>query len=51
VRVAARRFIIGDQAEYNNGVEVQLILKGLAQLGSPLGELLERGILGYEDYD
>ncbi|MBA2492042.1 MAG: LPS assembly protein LptD [Gammaproteobacteria bacterium] len=51
VRIAARRFIIGDQAEYNNGVEVQLILKGLAQLGSPLGELLERGILGYEDYD
>jgi len=51
IRVAARRFIIGDQAEYNNGVEVQLILKGLAQLGSPLGELLERGILGYEDYD
>ncbi len=51
LRVAARRFIIGDQAEYNNGVEIQLVLKGLAQLGSPLGELLERGILGYEDYD
>ncbi len=51
LRVAARRFILGDEAEYNNSVEVQLVLKGLAQLGSPLGELLERGILGYEDYD
>jgi LPS-assembly protein len=55
LRVAGRRFIvddeIGDEAEYNNSIEVQLVLKGLTQLGSPLGELLERGILGYEAYD
>jgi LPS-assembly protein len=51
LRVAGRRFIIGDEAEYNNSIEVQLVLKGLAQLGSPLGEMLERGILGYRDYE
>jgi hypothetical protein len=49
--VAARRFIIGVDDEYNNSIEAQLVLKGLAQLGSPLGELLERGILGYQDDD
>jgi LPS-assembly protein len=51
LRVVARRFIIGDEAEYNNSIEVQLVLKGLAQLGSPLGDILQRGILGYEDYE
>ncbi len=51
LRVAARRFIIGVDDEYNNSIEAQLVLKGLAQLGSPLGELLERGILGYQDDD
>jgi LPS-assembly protein len=59
LRFAARRFVIGDEiggqisdeTRYNNSIEVQLVLKGLAQLGSPLGELLERGILGYRSYD
>jgi LPS-assembly protein len=57
LRFAGRRFIIGNESTfgnestYNNAIEVQLVLKGLAQLGSPLGQLLERGILGYQDYD
>ncbi len=50
-RVAGRRYLNDSEDEYNESIQAQLILKGLSQIGSPLGELLESGILGYEsDY-
>jgi len=46
---AARRFINDSLGDYNNSIEVQLTLKGLTSLGSPLTEQLQRNIRGYED--
>ena len=48
-RVAARRFTNDSVGDYNNSIEVQLTLKGLTSLGSPISEQLERSIRGYED--
>ena len=47
--VAARRFTNDSVGDYNNSIEVQLTLKGLTSLGSPLTEQLQRNIRGYED--
>ena len=51
VRLAGRRYNQNTDEDYNNSIEIQLVLKGLAQVGSPIGELLERGIRGYDDRD
>ncbi len=51
LRVAGRRYNQNTNEDYNNSIEVQLVLKGLGQIGSPIGELLERGILGYDARD
>ena len=49
LRFAARRFTNDSEGDYNNSIEIQLTLKGLTSLGSPLVEQLERSIRGYED--
>ncbi len=46
---AARRFTNDSAGDYNNSIEIQLTLKGLTSLGSPLTEQLQRNIRGYED--
>ncbi len=51
LRLAGRRYNQNTEEDYNNSIEVQLVLKGLGQIGSPIGELLERGIRGYDDRD
>jgi LPS-assembly protein len=50
-RLAGRRFNQNTDEDYNNSIELQLVLKGLGQIGSPIGELLERGIRGYDSRD
>ena len=51
IRLAGRRYNQNTDEDYNNSIELQLVLKGLTQIGSPIGELLERGIRGYDDRD
>jgi len=51
VRLVGRRYNQNADGDYNNSIEIQLVLKGLAQIGSQIGELLERGIRGYDDRD
>ena len=51
LRLAGRRYNQNTDEDYNNSIELQLVLKGLGQIGSPIGELLERGIRGYDDRD
>ncbi len=51
-RLVARRYLTaGEAREYNNAIYFQLILKGLAGLGTGLGDLLGESIRGYETYD
>ncbi len=49
LRFAVRRFITDDGGDHETNYHIQLVLKGLAPLGENVGELLEAGILGYED--
>ncbi len=51
LRLAGRRYSQNMNEDYNTSVEFQLVLKGLGQIGSPLGELLKRGVRGYDDKD
>ena len=51
LRLAGRRYSQNTDEDYNNSIELQLVLKGLGQIGAPLGELLERGVRGYDDRD
>jgi len=51
LRLAGRRYNRNTDQDYNNSIELQLVLKGLGQIGSPIGELLERGIRGYDARD
>jgi LPS-assembly protein len=51
LRLAGRRFNQNTDEDYNNSIELQLVLKGLGQIGSPIGELLERGIRGFDSRD
>lgn len=51
LRLAGRRFRQDTDANFNNSIELQLVLKGLGQIGSSVGEYLERGIRGYDDRD
>ncbi len=50
-RIAARRYNKNADEDYNNCIQIQLVLKGLGQIGSNLGELLEQGVRGYDDRD
>ncbi len=50
-RVVGRRFNRNTDQDYNNSIQLQLVLKGLGQIGSPIGELLERSIRDYDDRD
>ena len=50
-RIAARRYNKNADEDYNNSIQIQLVLKGLGQIGSNLGELLEQGVRGYDDRD
>lgn len=49
LRFAVRRFITDDGSDHETNYHIQLVLKGLAPLGENVGELLEAGVLGYED--
>ncbi|QMU61645.1 MAG: LPS assembly protein LptD [Gammaproteobacteria bacterium] len=51
LRLAGRRYNQNTDEDYNNSIELQLVLKDLGQIGSPIGELLERGIRGYDARD
>ena len=51
LRLAGRRYNQNTDEDYNNTIELQLVLKGLGQIGSQIGELLERGIRGYDARD
>jgi LPS-assembly protein len=46
-RVLGRHYVRNREGEKNNGIYIELELKGLATLGRKSGELLERAILGY----
>ena len=52
-RTLVREYIVNDSDETDNSIYLQLALKGLGNIGSDPGSLLESGILGYresEDY-
>ena len=51
LRLVGRRYNQNTDEDYNNSIELQLVLKGLGQIGSPIGQLLERGIRGYDSRD
>lgn len=49
----ARNYAVDDDAdriETNNAIYVQLILKGLGDIGENIDDLLENGILGYQSH-
>lgn len=46
-RVLGRHYVRNREGEKNNGIYLELELKGLATLGRKSGELLQRAILGY----
>jgi LPS-assembly protein len=46
-RGMVRRYIRNVQGDFNNGIWLELELKGLGNLGRKSGHLLERAILGY----
>jgi LPS-assembly protein len=47
IRLLGRHYVRNREGEKNNGIYLELELKGLATLGRKSGELLERAILGY----
>ena len=49
IRTIARRFLRNDEGEYNNGLFLQLELKGLAGIGNRADEFLDRSIPGYRN--
>ena len=48
LRLVYRRYLATRTGEYDTAIAVQLILKGLTNVGDPADRMLERGILGYE---
>jgi LPS-assembly protein len=48
LRLVWRRYLATREGEYDTAIAVQLVLKGLTNVGDPADRLLERGILGYE---
>ena len=51
LRLVGRRFNQNIDGDYNNSIQLQLVLKGLGQIGSPIDDLLEQNIRGYDDRD
>lgn len=49
-QIVSRRYALGDGGEYNNGIYMQLILKGLSSQGSA-SDLLRTSITGYKPSD
>ncbi len=47
LRLVSRRFISTRDGTRDSSFSLQLVLKGMASVGSPTDKLLERGILGY----
>ncbi len=50
-RIVARRFVTATPGDYNSGVFIQLVLKGLGGVGNEPNALLEQTIPGYKTYD
>jgi LPS-assembly protein len=48
IRMVFRRYVASRTGESDTAFAVQLILKGLTNVGDPADRMLERGILGYE---
>ena len=48
LRLVYRRYLASRTGESDTAIALQLILKGLTNVGDPADRLLERGILGYE---
>ncbi len=48
LRLVYRRYLASRTGEYDTAIALQLVLKGLTNVGDPADRLLERGILGYE---
>ncbi len=48
LRVVYRRYLASRTGESDTAIALQLVLKGLTNVGDPADRLLERGILGYE---
>jgi LPS-assembly protein len=48
LRLVTRRHISRNTGEADTSVSIQLILKGLTNIGDPADRLLEHGILGYQ---
>ncbi len=50
VRVLSQRFLVDSvKEEYDESVSLQLELKGLSAIGHDIRQILERGILGYDE--
>jgi len=49
LRFAARRYISDEGLDHDSNLYLELVLKGLANLGQDYGALLENAILGYRD--
>ncbi|MDA0681377.1 MAG: LPS assembly protein LptD [Proteobacteria bacterium] len=47
LRLVSRRYIFTRDGTHDSSVGLQLILKGMASVGTAAGKLMERGILGY----
>lgn len=48
LRLVYRRYLASRTGESDTAIALQLVLKGLTNVGDPADRLLERGILGYE---
>jgi LPS-assembly protein len=48
LRLVYRNYVASRTGNSDTAIAVQLVLKGLTNVGDPAGRLLERGILGYE---
>lgn len=46
-RVLARRYVTSTGGKYNSGIYFELVLKGLGNLGNPVGSYLQRTIPSY----
>ncbi len=49
LRLVARNYIRGINAEKENSIQLQIVLKGLSRIGDNIGTLLRQSINGYED--
>lgn len=46
-RILARRYVTSTGGKYNSGIYFELVLKGLGNLGNPIGSYLQRTIPNY----